>query len=69
MINNNNEKTYNPAPIDVSEIILPSDLTMLIEKLSENVHEIWAINRLNAGWSYGEMRDDFRKKGSVNSFV
>ncbi len=53
---------YNPAPIDSSDIVLPSDLTTLVEKLSENVHEIWAAERLKDGWTYGEVRDDLKKQ-------
>ena len=55
-------KEYKPAPIDVSEIELPPELIALAEKLAENVHEIWAAERISAGWSYGSVRDDFKKE-------
>lgn len=37
---------------------LPKDLDTLIEQLARNVHEVWAKNRMNEGWRYGEQRDD-----------
>lgn len=53
---------YNPKPIDTSDITLPDELTALTEKLAENTHDIWAIGRINEGWSYGEKRDDSKKE-------
>lgn len=49
---------YNPNPIDTSDIILSDDILKLSETLAKNVHEVWAKNRLNEGWKYGEKRDD-----------
>ena len=45
-------------PIDTSNVELPKDLDTLIEQLARNVHEVWAKNRMNEGWRYGEQRDD-----------
>ncbi len=33
---------YIPAPVDTSDIQLPDELLPLIEKMAENVHEVWA---------------------------
>ena len=49
---------YKPEPIDTSDVILPEDLLELTEKIAENVHDIWAVGRINEGWSYGEKRND-----------
>ena len=54
-------KKYIPQPIDTSDVVLPQDLLNLAENLAENVHEVWAENRLSQGWSYGETRDDVNK--------
>lgn len=56
-----NGKFYTPEPIDVSNVILPDELNVLVEKLAENVHDTWAKGRLNEGWSYGPVRDDVNK--------
>lgn len=53
---------YTPNPIDTSNIVLPSDLLELTEKIAENVHEVWSQNRITDGWKYGEVRNDERKE-------
>lgn len=52
---------YIPNPIDTSDILLPKELTPLLEAMAKNVHEIWAQERISQGWTYGEMRDDALK--------
>ena len=53
-----NKKEYIPQPIDTSDIQLPDDLEMLVERMSKNVHEVWAETRIRQGWTYGEQRND-----------
>ena len=53
---------YGPQPIDTSDIKLPEELNMLIEQMSQNVHEVWAKNRIEQGWTYGEKRSDELKQ-------
>lgn len=52
---------YVPKPINTDDIELPGDLHELIEALAENVHEQWAVGRLNDGWRYGSERNDIKK--------
>ncbi|MBE5827673.1 MAG: Ryanodine receptor Ryr [Butyrivibrio sp.] len=52
---------YIPAPMDVSDIELPKELDGLVEKMAENVHEVWAKARIEEGWRYGEERNDALK--------
>ena len=52
---------YKPQPIDTSKVILPEELLQLTEKIAENVHENWALGRIQDGWVYGEERDDEKK--------
>lgn len=54
-------KEYIPQPIDTSEVQLPEELEQLVEKMSKNVHEVWAQSRIGYGWRYGERRDDVLK--------
>ncbi len=49
---------YMPQPMDISDVELPSELNDLIEQIAKNVHEVWAHNRLEQGWTYGAYRDD-----------
>jgi ryanodine receptor 2 len=49
---------YTPQPVDTSEVRLPAELDELVEKIAKNVHEVWARNRMEQGWTYGEERND-----------
>ena len=49
---------YEPKPIDTSDVILSDDLLELTEKIAENVHDVWAIGRIEQGWTYGPERND-----------
>lgn len=60
--NNNDMKNYQPKPIDVSDVILEEDVTELREAIAENAHDIWAIERMQEGWSYGSERNDELKQ-------
>ncbi|MCR5783067.1 MAG: Ryanodine receptor Ryr [Clostridia bacterium] len=51
-------KMYKPEPINTDHIGLPDDLIDLTEDIARQVHEIWALGRINDGWIYGEKRDD-----------
>ena len=53
--------TYTPNPINTDDVELDGVLLELTEKLAENVHDMWALGRLNDGWHYGENRDDAAK--------
>ena len=55
-------KKYEPAPLDVSGIELPEEITGLTEKIAENVHDVWSVGRMAEGWTYGKKRDDAKKK-------
>ena len=49
---------YQPRPIPVEEIELPTELNDLVEALARNVHDLWALERLAQNWTYGEERND-----------
>lgn len=53
---------YVPQPMDTSDIQLPEELNTLIEQMSKNVHDVWAKNRIEQGWTYGEKRSDELKQ-------
>ncbi len=53
--------TYTPKPVNVDNIKLTDNLNDLIEALAENVHEQWALGRINEGWKYGAERNDAKK--------
>lgn len=49
---------YKPNLIDTSAISIPDHLQLLVEHLSEQVHESWAATRIGQGWTYGPTRND-----------
>lgn len=54
-------KKYVPEPLDTSGVQLPADLEQLVEKMSLNVHAVWAAGRIAEGWTWGPERDDEKK--------
>ena len=53
---------YTPKPINTEDVVLDEELLKLAELLAENVHDVWAIGRINEGWTYGEHRNDAKKQ-------
>ena len=58
----NDNMSYIPNPVNVTEIQLPEELMALAEAISKNVHEVWAQNRMKEGWTYGPVRDDAKRQ-------
>ncbi|KAL6426510.1 hypothetical protein ACFW04_009145 [Cataglyphis niger] len=55
------DTAFVPSPVDTSMVNLPAYVEQIRDKLAENIHEMWAMNKIEAGWIYGEVRDDLRK--------
>jgi hypothetical protein len=45
---------YIPQPLNLDAVDVPEYLGDLVEKLSENAHNIWASGRIKEGWTYGK---------------
>ena len=56
------DKKYTPKPIDTSSVELPEDLEELKELIAKNVHDVWALQRINEGWTYGEKKNSDLKQ-------
>ncbi len=56
-----NMNKYIPSPVDLSEVELPNDITSLVELIAKNVHDVWAKQRIEEGWTYGEVKDSIKK--------
>lgn len=54
--------SYQPKPIDTSNVTLSRELLELTELLAKNAHDHWAKQRLAEGWRYGPARDDASKE-------
>lgn len=53
--------SYQPRPISTASVELPAELLSLTERLAENTHDLWAVQRLAQGWTLGPQRDDAKK--------
>uniref|UniRef100_A0A0D9R3K2 Ryanodine receptor 3 n=1 Tax=Chlorocebus sabaeus TaxID=60711 RepID=A0A0D9R3K2_CHLSB len=48
---------YKPAPLDLSDVKLLPPQEILVDKLAENAHNVWAKDRIKQGWTYGIQQD------------
>lgn len=55
------DTAFVPNPVDISAVLLPALVDNIKDKLAENIHEMWALNKIEAGWSWGERRDDLHR--------
>ena len=44
---------YKPTPLELSEVKLNAGQELLVDKLAENAHNVWAKDRIKQGWTYG----------------
>lgn len=56
---------YKPAPLDLSSSELTPKMNQLVELLAENIHNIWAAEKISLKWTYrrrdptNELGDDY----------
>ena len=53
--------SYQPRPIDTSNVTLSAEIEHLVERLSQSIHDNWAQRRILEGWRHGPSRDDVLK--------
>ncbi|XP_054910410.1 ryanodine receptor 3 isoform X4 [Poeciliopsis prolifica] len=56
------QSSFIPTPVDTSQIVLPPHLDNIRDKLAENIHELWGMNKIELGWTYGKVRDDNKRQ-------
>ncbi|KAG5262307.1 hypothetical protein AALO_G00273740 [Alosa alosa] len=56
------QAAFTPTPVDTSQIVLTPHLERIREKLAENIHELWVMNKVELGWTYGMIRDDNKRQ-------
>lgn len=49
---------FTPSPVDTSTIQVPNFIDSVRDRLAENLHEIWAMSKIETGWKYAEFRND-----------
>lgn len=38
------------------QVVMPPHLERVRDKLAENIHELWGMNKIELGWSFGKVR-------------
>uniref|UniRef100_A0A3Q3WQW7 Uncharacterized protein n=2 Tax=Mola mola TaxID=94237 RepID=A0A3Q3WQW7_MOLML len=56
------QASFIPTPVDTSQIVLPPHLDNVRDKLAENIHELWGMNKIELGWTFGKIRDDNKRQ-------
>ncbi|XP_042244104.1 ryanodine receptor 3-like isoform X8 [Thunnus thynnus] len=56
------QASFIPTPVETSQIVMPPHLENVRDKLAENIHELWGMNKIELGWSYGKIRDDNKRQ-------
>ncbi|KAI5624619.1 ryanodine receptor 2 [Silurus asotus] len=56
------QASFIPTPVDTSHIVMPPHLQKVRDRLAGNIHELWAMNKIELGWSYGKIRDDNKRQ-------
>ncbi|XP_059897680.1 ryanodine receptor 3 isoform X2 [Gadus macrocephalus] len=56
------QASFIPTPVDTTQVVLPPHLDNVRDKLAENIHELWGMNKIELGWTYGKVRDDNKRQ-------
>lgn len=40
------------------QVVLPPQLEDIREKMAENIHELWVMDKIDLGWTHGPVRKD-----------
>ncbi|KAM9341381.1 ryanodine receptor 3 [Symphorus nematophorus] len=56
------QASFIPTPVETSQIVMLLHLEKVRDKLAENIHELWGMNKIELGWSYGKIRDDNKRQ-------
>ncbi|XP_041123116.1 ryanodine receptor 3 isoform X8 [Polyodon spathula] len=56
------QASFVPVPVETGQIVLPPQLEKVRDKLAENIHELWGMNKIELGWNYGKVRDDNKRQ-------
>lgn len=55
-------RAFAPKPFDLNDIVVPENVRPALEKIAENVHNVWAASRIAEGWVYGAYVNSEKKE-------
>ncbi|XP_077442696.1 ryanodine receptor 3 [Stigmatopora argus] len=56
------QASFIPTPVDTSQVSLPPHMDSIRDRLAENIHELWGMNKIELGWTFGKVRDDNKRQ-------
>jgi ryanodine receptor 2 len=59
------QAAFTPLPVDTTNIQMPNFIDSVRDKLAENLHEIWAMSKIEQGWKYSEVRQTLFYKENI----
>lgn len=62
-------KVYEPHPINLEDIEIGEDLLDLIEPIAENLHDVWAEDKLMQGIRYAPLDNNGHEKPGHNHYL
>lgn len=63
------DKVYEPHPINLDDIEIDDDLDELIEPIAENLHDVWAQDKLQQGVRYGPLDENGNEQPGFNHYL
>lgn len=63
------DKVYEPHPINLDGIDIDDDLNELIEPIAENLHDVWAQDKLQQGVRYGPLDENGYEQPGFNHYL
>lgn len=62
-------KDYTPHPLDLSDVPIDEKLTELLESMAEDLHDLWAVNKLEAGFKYAPLDENGNEQPGCNHYL
>jgi ryanodine receptor 2 len=59
---------FTPQPVRTNHIVIPTHLENVRDRLAENIHELWSMNKVSSGWRFGEVSLIYIIKFLMNIF-
>jgi len=59
---------FTPQPVRTNHIVFPTHLENVRDRLAENIHELWSMNKVSSGWRFGEVSLIYIIKFLMNIF-
>lgn len=62
-------KDYTPHPLDLSDVPIDNNLTELLESMAEDLHDLWAVDKMAAGFKYAPLDENGNEQPGHNHYL